>query len=1405
MLIKQLLIVILICKISLNILIYQINRNEHNHSYNIPNNTLEIKFSCSFGTKWFIPSTITKQFQPMIKMNKARTQSILNIHLPENNSLHINYRGLYQCCQAFNEYDIGLINWLPNEPLCCPCCPWYEQDYCLFKQIQLNNSSRIILKLKNASIHCGSVFLYTNTINTETVYLNVIRNQPMLIPCPGLNNTFQSNETTIFSIDYQLTPHKSSYQLWYPFKQFNSIQYYYDNRFGLCLMKSQLPRIMLFMLCNYKQINQQRIIQPIWSLPSPVIAPTIHFYLKSMNTIEYNNNYPISFLKNINWFIKYTDDIITFRIMKQITMLQLTCIGSYTQRYIVHKPISKLCFTWRLLNEINEKPSNIYQFHNQSNHQIIWEKIECLSTNQTFKKLSILYAYSNYQINLFKQINSSINQSITNNNTLIQCEITTPDRLASINQKFIQLIQSSKTNVSNQFYINYYCNCKILSINKSISLDQSTINLLINKKTIFNMNITFWTDNEINEQPFCNLIKSNSIDFNQLIQNIQIQLIRTRYTWKCLIKMKLYMPSNTINLLINYGKFKKIFHLFIIQSIFISSRIIENLHSQITQQSNLYCIPNDIEQKIIEQLGYYYPTNIKWFISIDNITQNYTTYNKTFKHSFNLMPIINTTYYSNLVIKKNEYLWKQFNEISMHQSNLFSLYYWPKKLCIKCVSNYEIGLYIDSQEICSIINDFNVDILFNSTTTNNNDEYKQIIQQKKQLYFTIEMNNSTKYYTINSQLNNSIIFLNQGIYVTLECIRHLYIKPKSIKQEEWPVINIINTLNSSNNNNTNDNSNDNINNNNTFRILSPYSMKIKKIISFYKQTIMNIKCSFKHEQYTIKVYPLKQIKPKILKPSNDIQFINNNTFNNNNNNNNITENNLQLKCQVIGSPKPTIQWMKAIYNENKVFMKWEIIHQCLSNINYIQFNMNIENEIHTCTLNISLLLLVMNVLNQSYYQCLAENNIGNALKQIKLIYSDTTYISNTSINNNIKLYVMMKNTIIWIFLIILLISLLFIIFSIVICLCYKINYNKHYSSDISLPNILYKHIYNHLHSYQLKLSSITPSLLSTYNTSKQYKSMEQMLSELLGLSVNDTNNIITTSSPPPTATTTTTAGTTTTTTNNSINQINKWIIPRKFIKLSTYSLGSGHYGSVFKAWLYSSYIKDQLNNQFNDILLKEDIDKYIVAIKASSTSSLVARQNKHDDNNHNHNNLLCLRNEIRILTNLTNCENIIKMIGIMFENKLKRSRNILNNVNLILEYCQYKSLSHFIQYHSYQITDSLLNYEEIQCITMNTEHDKTIIEEYRLTVKELYRFAYGIISGIVYLTRNYVIHRDLATRNILINHNYIPKISDFGLAVQLTPLNTLNNDNIYNIDNEFNEDQLIDEYYRVLTPRKNYH
>ncbi|XP_018651381.1 tyrosine kinase [Schistosoma mansoni] len=993
-----------ISKTSPNVSFCELKQNEHHHQYDILINNTIIELSCSFGNEWYIPSTIPLNFKPIVIMDQINNnQSKLLIQLPKNNTdnLRTHFRGLYQCCQSSNSYNISIINWLPNEPSCCPCCPWYEQDQCLFKQIQFINHSNIIFKLKSMKTYCGSVFLHMNSVTMTTIHLDIIRNQPMLIPCPGLNSTYQE-DSSLFSIDYQLTPHKSSYQLWYPFKQFkHSIQYYYDNRFGLCLLKSQFPRIMLYMLCNYKQMNEQRIIQPIWPL-------------QSLDNVK---------LSNISDF----------------------------------------------------------QEHYQIDEQSPWERTECLTTHQTFNKFSILYAYSKYDLDLSKTSNET-NSSV--NNTFILCEVTTPDRMAPISQRIIQIVKTTNQ-ISNKLHISYHCNCMVLGDNKSSFSDNSTLSLLIKNNSV-NLNISFWTEHETDNQPFCILMKHGMPKSEQKTKETQINPIRTKDTWKCFIKIKMNLPNQTMTLSIGYGEIKRTFQIFIVKSILELTRNVENLQSQITQQSYLHCIPNDMERSIAQRFGYHYPNHVTWFISMDNHIQNYTTYNKTFEHIFKLIPFYNVTNYPMIVLNQTGNLWERPNELG-HLNNLY-LNDWPKQLCVRCSSVYEIGIHFNSHESCTLLNDFNVIDIFNNT---GNHRDLQSIRGKKQLYFVIELNNSSQFYEVNSHYNNSEISLVQSTFISLECIRKLYTKPEQFKRKEWPELTI---------NNTQNNTEDHLIHNTSW-ILSPYSFKVKKVIHLNKPLVIHLKCAYKTEQYVIKIHTFKQNKPQILKPIENIQFIKTNLqqstlFNYTIHTTNITKNSIELICQAIGLPKPTIQWMKAIYNHNKSFIKWFNVHTCSIDDNKVPFNISIKDDqqIQTCIYHLTTL---KETLNQSHYQCLATN-----------------------------------------------------------------------------------------------------------------------------------------------------------------------------------------------------------------------------------------------------------------------------------------------------------------------IADSLMNYEEVQLTKfymkdnkMNT-NDRITLGEYRLTVKEIYRFAYGIISGIVYLVKNYVIHRDLATRNILINHNYIPKISDFGLAVQMTPINGLTNDQIYNIDGEFNEDQLIDEYYRVLTPRK---
>jgi serine/threonine protein kinase len=62
---------------------------------------------------------------------------------------------------------------------------------------------------------------------------------------------------------------------------------------------------------------------------------------------------------------------------------------------------------------------------------------------------------------------------------------------------------------------------------------------------------------------------------------------------------------------------------------------------------------------------------------------------------------------------------------------------------------------------------------------------------------------------------------------------------------------------------------------------------------------------------------------------------------------------------------------------------------------------------------------------------------------------------------------------------------------------------------------------------------------------------------------------------------------------------------------------------------------------------------------------------------------------------------------------------------------------------------------------------KDVFRDNQLSHLELLDIALQIASGMVYLSDRKFVHRDLATRNCLINENMIVKIADFGLSQKI--------------------------------------
>ncbi|VDP74317.1 unnamed protein product [Echinostoma caproni] len=233
----------------------------------------------------------------------------------------------------------------------------------------------------------------------------------------------------------------------------------------------------------------------------------------------------------------------------------------------------------------------------------------------------------------------------------------------------------------------------------------------------------------------------------------------------------------------------------------------------------------------------------------------------------------------------------------------------------------------------------------------------------------------------------------------------------------------------------------------------------------------------------------------------------------------------------------------------------------------------------------------------------------------------------------------------------------------------------------------------------------------------------------------------------------------------SVEQLFRWHIPKDCVEVTGLHLGLGHYGRVIKGW----YTEPQV--------APHSPVRVPVAIKTAS-EELSSSQ--------------CLRNEIQILPGLSEGANIARMLGLIVG-----TRRDLSDTYLVLEYCEHRSLAEFVRKHASQLTgtdnraqktsihscdsgvysmngtdlgtDPTIPKEAVSVDFTNAPHSCMTESNpsYRLTYQTLYELAWGIANGVDFLARSGIIHRDLATRNVLVDACHTPRICDFGLAVRI--------------------------------------
>ena len=168
-------------------------------------------------------------------------------------------------------------------------------------------------------------------------------------------------------------------------------------------------------------------------------------------------------------------------------------------------------------------------------------------------------------------------------------------------------------------------------------------------------------------------------------------------------------------------------------------------------------------------------------------------------------------------------------------------------------------------------------------------------------------------------------------------------------------------------------------------------------------------------------------------------------------------------------------------------------------------------------------------------------------------------------------------------------------------------------------------------------------------------------------------------------------------------------------------LGTGQFGEVVLAKTIGLSLKELR-------LDKTDDDKFAtvrVAVKK-------IKENQSEES------ISALKKEIKFMSQLDH-DNVVRLLAVSAESCQEQF--------IVMEYMENGDLNKFLMDHSF--TDS---------------HPP---EENELSPNILLSFCIQIANGMSYLSSRNFIHRDLASRNILVGQDYIVKVGDFGLSRNL--------------------------------------
>ena len=115
------------------------------------------------------------------------------------------------------------------------------------------------------------------------------------------------------------------------------------------------------------------------------------------------------------------------------------------------------------------------------------------------------------------------------------------------------------------------------------------------------------------------------------------------------------------------------------------------------------------------------------------------------------------------------------------------------------------------------------------------------------------------------------------------------------------------------------------------------------------------------------------------------------------------------------------------------------------------------------------------------------------------------------------------------------------------------------------------------------------------------------------------------------------------------------------------------------------------------------------------------------------------------LTHEFNHQNILKLLGVCIEQE---------PFCMLFEYMEYGDLNGYLRKH--KVVNTMKNLDQLSGSQLDLQGS--------LPLQHLVDMCINIAAGLEYLAQHHYVHRDLATRNCLVDSNFTVKIADFGLS-----------------------------------------